>query len=99
MQITAQQLTKTIGGNEIFTNLSFEINEKERIAIVGRNGSGKTTLFQLLAGLEEPDAGTIIRTKNTQIGYLHQIPDYPGYSVYEVLNESFSELHGMQKRL
>lgn len=99
MQITAQQLTKSIGGNEIFTNLSLEINEKDRIAVVGRNGSGKTTLFQLLAGLEEPDAGTIIRTKNTQIGYLHQIPDYPGYSVYEVLNESFSELHAMQKRL
>ncbi|MFP3345060.1 hypothetical protein R0J87_21510, partial [Halomonas sp. SIMBA_159] len=41
----------------------------------------------------------IIRTKNTEIGYLHQIPAYPGYTVYEVLNESFSELHGMQSRL
>ncbi len=99
MQITAQQLTKSIGGNEIFTDLSIEINERERIAVVGRNGSGKTTLFQLLAGLEEPDAGTIIRTKNTRIGYLHQIPDYPGYTVYEVLNESFSALHAMQSRL
>ncbi|MFP3361810.1 ATP-binding cassette domain-containing protein, partial [Planococcus sp. SIMBA_143] len=69
------------------------MNAKDRLAVVGRNGTGKTTLFQLLAGLEGPDAGTIIRTKNTQIGYLDQIPDCSGYSVYEGLNESFSGVH------
>lgn len=99
MQIKAEHLTKSIGGNVIFTDISMEINAKERIAVVGRNGSGKTTLFELLAGIEEPDTGTLIRTKSTKIGYLHQIPHYPDYTVYDVLNEGFSELHAMQQRL
>ncbi|TSI06241.1 ribosomal protection-like ABC-F family protein [Lysinibacillus sp. BW-2-10] len=99
MQLKLENITKSIGGNEIFTNLNIEIKANERIAIVGRNGSGKTTLFKLMAGIEQPDTGKLIKVNGLKIGYLHQIPHYPFETVYEVLNEAFASIHAMQKRL
>ena len=68
MQLRAENITKTLGGNTIFTNLSFEVNDGERVAIVGRNGSGKTTLFKVIAGIEQPDEGRIVKGKGKKSG-------------------------------
>lgn len=99
MQLKAENITKIIGGNTIFKELSFEVSAGERIAIVGRNGSGKTTLFKVLAGIEQPDEGRIIKAKGHTVGYLHQIPQYTDLSVFDVLSKAFAELHDIKERL
>ncbi|KGR84410.1 ribosomal protection-like ABC-F family protein [Lysinibacillus odysseyi] len=99
MQLKAENISKSIGGNQIFTKMNIEVLAGERIAVVGRNGCGKTTLFQLLAGVEQPDEGRVMKAKGDKVGYLHQIPDFPNKAVYEVLKEAFAELLQMQERL
>ena len=99
MHLKAENLSKNIGGNQIFKNLNIEVQAGEHVALVGRNGSGKTTLFQLLAGIEQPDEGRIIKSKGSVVGYLHQIPQFPQLTVYEVLFNAFTDLMQMQERL
>ena len=99
MHLKAENISKNIGGNQIFKGLNIEVQAGEHVALVGRNGSGKTTLFQLLAGIEQPDEGRIIKSKGSVVGYLHQIPQFPELTVYEVLFGAFKELMQMQQRL
>ncbi|WP_347551986.1 ribosomal protection-like ABC-F family protein [Pseudalkalibacillus hwajinpoensis] len=99
MICSAQSICKMLGGNSIFENISFEVPEKDRVGIVGRNGSGKTTLFKLLSGIESTDEGDIHFKKGTKIGYLAQIPYFPGCSVKTVLREAFKELEDMGERM
>lgn len=97
---SVNQISKMYGGNAIFENITFEIQEKDRIGLVGRNGSGKTTLLKLLASLETPDSGQIHWKKGSQIGYLAQIPDYPHeISSKEVLLTAFEELLAIEDRM
>ena len=70
--ISVENLTKSFGAHLIFEGVSFKINAKERIGLVGRNGHGKTTLFRLITGKESQDSGTIVIPKNHRIGYVHQ---------------------------
>lgn len=99
MQLKAENISKNIGGHQLFKQLNMEVQSGEHVALVGRNGSGKTTLFELLAGIEQPDEGRIIKAKGDVIGYLHQIPLFPKLTVYEVLYKAFTELIQMQERL
>lgn len=96
MICTVQNITKMLGGNTIFKELSLEIKTGDRLAIVGRNGTGKTTLFKLLAGIENPDEGSIHFKKGTSIGYLAQIPtfseDITGLDVLHFAFQSITEL-------
>lgn len=90
-------ISKMYGGNQIFQDLSVEINEKSRVGLVGRNGSGKTTLLRLVAGMEEPDSGQIHWKKGLEIGYLAQIPRFDEWmKVKDVLYTSFSDLLSIQ---
>ena len=70
--LTATNLSKAFGANDIFTGLTFSIPERARIAIVGPNGIGKTTLLRILAGLEEPSSGSVHRARSLHLGYLPQ---------------------------
>ena len=99
MQMKAENIKKAIGGNIIFDNLTMEVQAGEHVALVGRNGSGKTTLFKLLANIDHPDAGRIIKTKASTVGYLAQIPDYPDLMVNDVLRLAFQELNRMQNKM
>lgn len=97
---SVHQLAKSYGSQLIFENLSFEINENEKIGFVGRNGTGKTTLFKCLSGIEHPDAGTISIRKGVKVGYLAQIPIFPaGTTVEEVLRQAFAELNLLSNEL
>jgi ATP-binding cassette subfamily F protein 3 len=70
--LTAYNLGKYYGGQDIFTDLNFTLNPGDRIALIGRNGEGKTTLLRILAGLEPASQGRVQTAKNLKIGYLAQ---------------------------
>ena len=100
MICTIQEISKMLGGNLIFENLSLAIKTGDKVAVVGRNGTGKTTLFKLIAGIETPDAGSIHFKKGTQIGYLAQIPSYSEeVTGLTVLTMAFEELLQMQHQM
>ncbi|MCX6562884.1 MAG: ATP-binding cassette domain-containing protein [Candidatus Aminicenantes bacterium] len=74
--ISADSLSKSYGEQVLFENISFKINRRERVGLVGRNGHGKTTLFRLITGLEEPDTGSIAIPRHYRIGYVEQTIDF-----------------------
>ncbi len=69
----------TFGGNPVFDGLSLSIQPGDRVALVGRNGSGKSTLMKVMAGLVEPDHGTVTVPAGVTVGYMEQDPDLSGY--------------------
>ncbi|GHO44990.1 ribosomal protection-like ABC-F family protein [Ktedonospora formicarum] len=95
------KVRKDYGGNLVFRDIDLEVLERERIGLVGENGSGKTTLFKLLAGLEQPTAGTISRKRNLTIGYLYQEIEASQLelSVYDVVAASSPELQTLAERM
>lgn len=74
--IIVENVTKSYAARTLFENISFTLNSKERLGLVGRNGHGKTTLFRLVVGEESPDSGSIIIPKNYRIGYVTQHLDF-----------------------
>ncbi len=72
--LTVENMSKSYTERLLFDNVTFGINEGEKIGIIGINGTGKSTLLRIIAGLEEPDSGAVIRGKKVRIGYLPQTP-------------------------
>jgi ATP-binding cassette subfamily F protein 3 len=70
--IVAENISKHYGAQVLFEGVSFRINPREKVGLVGRNGHGKTTLFRIIAGEEHPDGGKITAPKNYTLGYLRQ---------------------------
>ena len=70
--IIVDNLSKSYGKQGLFESISFKVNRRERVGVVGRNGHGKTTLFRMIVGQEEPDGGTISKPRNYRIGYVEQ---------------------------
>lgn len=70
--ISVENLHKSYSGQTLFNGVSFKINTRERVGVVGRNGHGKTTLFRIITGREESDEGTIHLPKKYRIGYVQQ---------------------------
>jgi ATP-binding cassette, subfamily F, member 3 len=70
--INVENLSKSYGGHVLFDNISFKLNPKERLGLVGKNGHGKTTLFRIIIGEESPDSGSVIIPKHYRIGYVRQ---------------------------
>ncbi|MCG2829871.1 MAG: ATP-binding cassette domain-containing protein, partial [Desulfobacteraceae bacterium] len=70
--ISVENITKSFGNRILFEGVSFKINPRERVGLVGRNGHGKTTLFRLMAGEESMDNGAIVMPRNYRIGYVRQ---------------------------
>ena len=79
-------------GENLLDDLSFEIQEGERVAILGRNGCGKTTLFKILTGQMDYDSGQVYVNPNKRLGLISQIPQFPaGYTVDDVLRSAYRE--------
>ena len=74
--INVENITKVYTERELFSKASFYVQEREKIGIVGINGTGKSTLLKIVAGLEEPDEGTVIRANHVVINFLPQNPEF-----------------------
>lgn len=92
--IRVENLHKSYGDLVLFEGLSFALNERERLGVVGRNGHGKTTLFRMILGEESPDSGSIIIPKNYRIGYVSQQLEF---SHDTILTEAISALPEPEK--
>lgn len=73
--ISIENMTKTYGEKQLFNNISFTIAERERVGLIGVNGTGKSSLLKIVAGIDGPDSGEIVRPKDYRIAYLSQSPD------------------------
>ncbi|MBF9020389.1 ATP-binding cassette domain-containing protein [Rhodobacterales bacterium HKCCA1058] len=73
-------ISLTFGGDPIFDGLDLVVHQGDRVALVGRNGSGKSTLMKVMAGLIEPDTGSITSPQGTSVGYMEQEPDFTGFA-------------------
>lgn len=98
--ISVDGLTVEFGGSALFSDISFVINEKDRIALMGKNGAGKSTLLKILAGTREPTRGKVSAPKDTVIAYLPQhLMTEDGRTVFEETAQAFAHLHAMEAEI
>lgn len=98
--ISIEGLTVEFGGRALFDNISFVINKKDRIALVGKNGAGKTTMLKTLAGIQQPTRGNISYPKELTIGYLpQQMRLVDGNTVLEEASLAFDHISQIEKEL
>ena len=101
VDIQVKNLTKFfVIGENLLDGLSFEIQEGECVAILGRNGCGKTTLFNILTGQMDYDDGEVFVNPNKKLGLISQIPVFPeGYTVEDVLRSAYAELMRVKQKM
>ncbi len=101
VDIAVTNLTKFfVIGENLLQDLTFEIQEGERVAILGRNGCGKTTLLRILTKEIDYDEGEVYVNPNKRIGLISQIPVFPeGYTVEDVLRSAYADLQQVQKQM
>ena len=100
IDISVSKLNKFYGEHHVLRDLSFNIEQGERVGLLGDNGSGKTTLFKILSGELDYDSGEILIPKDRRVAVVSQIPDYPaGCTVNEVLLSAFSRLDEISKEM
>lgn len=98
--ISVDNLTVEFGGSTLFENISFQINEKDRIALMGKNGAGKSTLLKILAGVQKPSKGKVAAPKECVIAYLPQhLMTEDGRTVFDEASLAFSELFEMENEI
>ncbi|MDR0845471.1 MAG: ABC-F family ATP-binding cassette domain-containing protein [Tannerella sp.] len=98
--ISIEGLTVEFGGFTLFDSISFVVNKKDRIALVGKNGAGKSTLLKILAGLQAPTAGIVSIPKDTSIGYLpQQMQLSDTRTVREEAERAFEHIHELEKEI
>ena len=87
-------------GENLLENLSFEVQEGEFVAILGRNGCGKTTLFNFLTGQMDYDDGEVYVNPNKKLGLISQIPRFPaGFTVEDVLRSAYADLMRVKQKM
>ena len=100
MILTATNISKSFGSNEVIKDANFLVNEHEKVAIVGVNGAGKTTLLKILIGEEHADSGNIIPAKDAKLGYLRQINNVDSkLSIIDELYTVIEHILSMEKRM
>ena len=98
--ISVEGLTVEFGGFTLFDDVSFVVNKKDRIALVGKNGAGKSTMLKIFAGLQSPTSGTVSIPKETTIGYLpQQMQLTDSRTVREEAEQAFGHIHKMEKEI
>ena len=100
VMISVENLQVEFGGFTLFDDVSFVINKKDRIALVGKNGAGKSTLLKILAGLQSPTHGVVSIPKETTIGYLPQQMQLKDIrTVREEAELAFEQIHEMERKI
>ena len=98
--ISVDGLTVEFGGTTLFSDISFQINEKDRIALMGKNGAGKSTLLKILAGVRQPTRGKVSAPKDCVVAYLPQhLMTEDGRTVFEEASQAFAHLHEMEAEI
>src|SRR5213080_5328893 len=105
--IQLSDLTKTFGDRVLFDHVTWQITDRERVGLCGPNGAGKTTLLRMMAGLDEPDSGGILKPAALTVGYLPQDGlTHSGRTVFEEAASAFggllamkAEMHALEARL
>lgn len=98
--ISVEGLTVEFGGFTLFDDVSFVVNKKDRIALVGKNGAGKSTMLKIFAGLQSPTSGTVSVPKETTIGYLpQQMQLMDAHTVREEAELAFGHIREMEKQI
>ena len=98
--VSVDGLAVEFGGTTLFSDISFQINEKDRIALMGKNGAGKSTLLKILAGVRQPTRGRVTAPKDCVIAYLPQhLLTEDGRTVFEEASMAFSHLKEMEREI
>lgn len=98
--ISVDGLTVDFGDRILFKDISFQINEKDRIALMGKNGAGKSTLLKILAGARKPTRGSVTIPKDIVVAYLPQhLMTEDGRTVFEEASQAFAHLFEMEKKI
>ena len=98
--ISVDGLTVDFGDRILFKDISFQINEKDRIALMGKNGAGKSTLLKILAGVRKPTRGSVTIPKDIVVAYLPQhLMTEDGRTVFEEASQAFAHLFEMEKKI
>ena len=98
--VSVDGLAVEFGGTTLFSDISFQINEKDRIALMGKNGAGKSTLLKILAGVRQPTRGRVTAPKDCVITYLPQhLMTEDGRTVFEEASMAFSHLKEMEREI
>lgn len=100
IMLSCNKVSKSFGVETILENISFSVNEGDKIGIVGVNGTGKTTLFKVITGILPHDRGEIFTSKNCRLGYLEQNTNfYSEKTIYDEVVSVFSDLIGAEEEL
>src|ERR1043166_9208745 len=105
--IQLQELTKSFGDRVLFDHVTWQITDRERVGLCGPNGAGKTTLLRMMAGLDEPDSGAVLKPATLTVGYLPQDGlSHAGRTLFEEASSAFADLlatkaetHSLEERL
>src|SRR5256885_12179731 len=105
--IQLSELTKSFGDRVLFDHVTWQITDRERVGLCGPNGAGKTTLLRMMAGMDEPDSGAVLKPASLTVGYLPQDGlTHAGRTVFEEASSAFAaliamkaEMHALEERL
>ncbi len=100
LMISVDSVTVEFNGSALFSNITFNINDTDRIALMGKNGAGKSTLLKIIAGVNKPTRGKVSAPKDAVIAYLPQhLLTEDNCSVFEEASKAFSKILGMKKQI
>lgn len=100
MSISINSLSVEFSAKSLFDNISYIINRRDKIALVGKNGAGKSTMLKIIAGIQKPTSGSVSVPHDTTIGYLPQHMTINDTStVIEEVRSAFSHIDAMHARL
>src|SRR5258706_6479316 len=98
--IQLSELTKSFGDRVLLDHVTWQITSRERVGLCGPNGAGKTTLLKMMAGLDEPDSGSILKPSSLTVGYLPQDGlSHAGRTVFEEAASAFEELLAIKSEM
>ena len=100
MSVSVEELYVEFGGFELFKQVNFIVNPRDRIGLAGRNGAGKSTLLKILAGMQTPTSGRVVIPRDIKVGYLPQHMDLSdSRTVMEEAVTAFAEILELEKRI